>query len=119
MVKIYTYKNCGSCKKAISWLKENSIPFEQVAIREVPPSIEELTQARQSFSTIRKLFNTSGVDYRTQNLKEKLEELSESDAIALLHSNGNLVKRPFCVQENIYLVGFKADEWASVFELEE
>ena len=40
--------------------------------------------------------------------------MSEDDQIALLATNGMLVKRPLVVGENFVLTGFKPDMWASV-----
>lgn len=111
-MKIYTYKNCGSCKKATKWLSEKGIQFEEIAIRETPPTEKELSwMLAQQENKLGKLFNTSGRDYREQGLKDKLPELSSEDAFALLQSNGNLVKRPFVVAEQGGLVGFKESVW--------
>lgn len=109
---IYTLKTCDSCRKATKWLRENEIPFEEIAIREQPPSLAELERALADLDgEIRKLFNTSGRDYRTLDLKEKLPALSDQDALTLLASNGNLIKRPFVSSKNTTLVGFKEDLW--------
>ena len=105
---IYTLKTCDTCRKATKWLKENNIPFREIPIRETPPSKEDLLRALADLNgDVRKLFNTSGQDYRSLNLKEKLPTLSEDEAIALLASNGNLIKRPFLISENSTQVGFK------------
>jgi arsenate reductase (glutaredoxin) len=114
-VEIYTLKTCDSCRKATKWLKENDIPFTEIPIRETPPSKAELTRAIKATGDIKKLFNTSGQDYRSLNLKEKLPTLSETEAISLLASNGNLIKRPFLISKDSILVGFKADIWADSF----
>lgn len=105
---IYTLKTCDTCRKATKWLRENEIEFTEIPIRETPPSEAELRRALSDIGgDIRKLFNTSGQDYRALNLKVKLPSLSEDEAIALLASNGNLIKRPFLVDEHRTLVGFK------------
>ena len=111
-MRVYTYKNCGSCKKAIKWLESRGVSFEEVAIRETPPTEEELRRMLgYRNGEIRKLFNTTGVDYRELQLKNKLSEMSESEAIALLASRGNLVKRPFLLGSSYGLVGFKEEVW--------
>lgn len=111
-VEIYTLKTCDSCRKANKWLRENEIPFEEIPIREHRPSVKDLERALADLNgEIRKLFNTSGQDYRALNLKEKLPELSEKEALSLLASNGNLIKRPFLISEKITLVGFNAQTW--------
>lgn len=114
-MKIYTLKTCDSCRKATKWLRENNIPFEEIHIRETPPSAEELRRALADHKgEIRKLFNTSGQDYRSLNLKEKLATLSADEAIALLASCGNLIKRPFLITENQTKSGFSEESWKSL-----
>lgn len=113
MIQIYTLKTCDSCRKATKWLIENHIPFQEIAIRETPPSLANLKLALADLDgDIRKLFNTSGQDYRALNLKEKLPTLSKKEALDLLASNGNLIKRPFLISGKISLVGFDASSWS-------
>lgn len=112
MLTIYAYKNCDSCRKALKWLKENGVAHEVKAIRETPPTPAELDKAITAFGgDLRPLFNTSGGDYRELNLKDRLPTMSPSEAIDLLSKNGNLVKRPFLISDNIVLTGFKEDRW--------
>lgn len=112
MLKVYTYKNCGSCKKATKWLSAQGLAFEECPIRETPPTLDELKQQLSyQGGVLRKLFNTAGGDYRELNLKETLAEMSEPAALELLAGRGNLVKRPFLLGESFGLVGFKQDEW--------
>jgi len=115
MLKVYAYQGCSTCRNAIKWLKLHSIPFEEIAIRETPPSLQELQSAAKS-RELRALFNVSGQDYRALGLKDRLPEMSSSDALELLRQNGNLVKRPFVVkaEADVYLVGFKEEEWGRV-----
>ncbi len=111
-MRVYTYKNCGSCKKAIKWLDSRGVAFEEVPIRETPPTEKELSRMLGfQNGEIRKLFNTAGGDYRELQLKDKLPGMAESEAIALLASRGNLVKRPFLLSRDYGLVGFKEDVW--------
>jgi len=110
---IYTYKNCSTCKKATKWLNGQGIDFEERPIRETPPSAVELkTMLAHQDGELRKLFNTAGGDYRELNLKDKLPSMSEAEAIELLASRGNLVKRPFLLGSDCGLVGFKEAEWS-------
>jgi arsenate reductase (glutaredoxin) len=110
--KIYTLKTCDSCRKATNWLTDNQIPFQEIPIRENPPATLELSLALDNFSgDIRKLFNTSGQDYRNLNLKDKLPTLSPQQALQLLSSNGNLIKRPFLISNDITLIGFNPENW--------
>ena len=111
-MKIYTYKNCGSCKKATQWLDTQGISYDERPIRESPPSVNELKQMLDSQEgDLRKLFNTAGGDYRELDMKLKLPKMSQAEALNLLSSRGNLVKRPFLLGDSFGLVGFKEDLW--------
>jgi len=115
ILKAYTYAGCGTCKKAVRFLRDRGVAFEEIPIREHPPTVAELKGALQAFNgEIRRLFNTSGRDYKEMELSKKLPALSESAALALLAGNGNLVKRPFVVTDSGYLVGFKESEWENL-----
>lgn len=111
---VYTYSNCDTCRRAVKWLRSHDLPFTERPIRETPPGPRELkTMLAACNGELRRLFNTSGRDYREQKLGEKLGTLGETEAYALLAGNGNLVKRPFLIGENVALVGFDEDAWAS------
>ena len=117
MIRVYSYKGCDSCRKALKWLKEREIDFEVVPIRETPPSRSELAAMLAVFDgNTKKLFNSSGKDYRDMKLSEKLRSMSEAEAFDLLSSNGNLVKRPFMISGDRGLVGFNEDSWTLFFE---
>lgn len=112
-LRIYTYANCSTCRKAVKWLDAHGLPYEEIAIRETPPTTAELrTILAAQGGELRKLFNTSGRDYRELKLGEKLAALSEADALRLLAGNGNLVKRPFLLgSTGVALVGFAEPAW--------
>ena len=112
-MKVFTYKSCSTCRKATKWLNDQGIVFEEIAIRETPPSIPELRQMlTYQGDELRKLFNTAGGDYRELNMKDKLPVMSVDEALELLASRGNLVKRPFLLGNGVGLVGFKDTDWA-------
>jgi len=114
-MKIYTYAKCDSCRKAVKWLKENGKTFEEIPIRDQPPSPDELTRMLSYYKgDLRLLFNTSGQDYRALGIKDTLPGLTEAEALALLAENGNLIKRPFLLSGEIGLVGFKPENWAEI-----
>lgn len=114
MCLIYVYQNCSTCRDAIKWLKANGIPHQSKPIRETPPTPAELNTALLACAgDLRKLFNTSGQDYRALGLKDQLPLMSEAAAIELLSSHGNLVKRPFLIHGSTVLLGFKKEVWAS------
>lgn len=114
MLKLYTLSNCDSCRAATKWLRAQGIAFEERAIRETPPTAAELRTMLAAYNgEVRKLFNTSGRDYRDQKLGEKLPSLAPAAALALLAGNGNLVKRPFLIGPGTAIVGFDAAVWAA------
>ena len=106
------YPACSTCQKAKKWLTENNIEYTNRLIVENNPIVEELKAwIPLSGLPVKKFFNTSGLVYKELNLKEKLTTMSEEEQIALLATNGKLVKRPLVVTDNFVLVGFKPDEW--------
>ncbi|MEO7414809.1 MAG: Spx/MgsR family RNA polymerase-binding regulatory protein [Opitutaceae bacterium] len=113
MLKVYTYANCDTCRRAVKWLRARDLGFEERAIRETPPSLTELkTMLTTQKGDLRKLFNTAGRDYRELKLGEKLPAMSPASALGLLSGNGNLVKRPFLLGEGVGLVGFDDAVWS-------
>jgi arsenate reductase len=111
MLTVYAYKGCDTCRKALKFLAEKKITHEVVPIRERPPTIDELRRMLAIYGDVRKLFNTSGQDYKALALKDKLPQMSVEDALSLLHQNGNLVRRPFVLTAAGGLIGFKEEEW--------
>ena len=117
-LKIYSYKNCSTCKNAIKYLDKRSIKTAVVDITETPPKKSELKAMLGVYEgNIKKLFNTSGQVYREMGLTDKLADMSANDAIELLSKNGKLIKRPFLMNGSEPLaVGFKEDEWKKVLK---
>ena len=112
MIKVYAYSGCSTCKSALKFLKDRKVAHEVLAIRETPTTKAELKRMLAVYEgNLKKLFNTSGQDYRTMGLGEKLDAMSVDEALTLLSANGNLVKRPFVLTKDGGMVGFKADEW--------
>lgn len=112
MLKVYEYKNCGTCKKALKYLEAQGIDYKAIPIRETPPKKTELKKMLGFLDgEIKKLFNTSGQDYRAMGLKDKVANMTEKEAFELLSQNGNLVKRPFLLSDNWGTVGFKEELW--------
>jgi len=111
-LKVYTLANCDTCRQAVKWLRAEGVSFEERAIRETPPSAAELrAMLAAKAGAVRKLFNTAGRDYRDLKLGEKLDAMSEAEALALLAGNGNLVKRPFAIGPGVALTGFDEAAW--------
>lgn len=115
-MKIYSYSGCDTCRKALKWLSENGLSAEVLPIRETPPSMEELRTALAATGSIRKLFNTSGGDYKELGMKDRLPTLSDEEALELLATRGNLIKRPFVLHGKGALVGFDAQAWSAVLK---
>jgi arsenate reductase len=115
---VYTHANCDTCRKAVKWLRAEGIPFVEKPIRETPPSVAELkAMLAAQGGELRKLFNTSGVDYRAQGLGEKLPTMTEAAALKLLAGSGNLVKRPFLLRpDGVGLVGFNEAAWVTALK---
>jgi arsenate reductase len=112
MLKIYTYKNCSTCRKATAHLARAGKAFEEVPIRETPPTVAELKRMLAAVGgEVKALFNRSGQDYRALNLKDRLPTLSEAEALRLLAGNGNLVRRPFAFIGRNGVVGYDAKSW--------
>lgn len=110
---ILCYPRCTTCKKALKWLEEQQIPYTLRDIREENPSLEELRDWHgKSGLPLKKFFNTSGQAYRAMELSKKLPAMPEEEQLALLASDGMLVKRPMVVLEDRVLVGFKEADWA-------
>ena len=111
---VYTLKQCSTCQEATAWLRKQKIAFEERAIRETPPTRAELRRMlAQQGGELRRLFNTSGIEYRAQGLAAKLPALATDDALALLAGNGSLVKRPFVLGADVGLVGWDEAKWAA------
>ena len=106
------YPPCTTCKKAKKWLDDNGISYEDRHIKENNPSYEELKAwYEKSGLSLKKFFNTSGIQYRALELKDKLPGMSEEEQLQLLATDGMLVKRPLVVTETAVLTGFKAEDW--------
>lgn len=106
------YPKCGTCQKAKKWLDENGKKYEIRDIKEEKPTIKELTEwYKKSGVPLKKFFNTSGLLYKSLELKDKLPEMSEEEQLKLLATDGMLVKRPILLDGEKVLVGFKEAEW--------
>lgn len=106
------YDRCSTCKKAEKWLIAHDIAYTKRPIKEDNPTVEELKDFKErSGLPLKRFFNTSGALYRSQNIKDKLKDMSEEEQFALLASDGMMVKRPIFVTDQGVLVGFKEAEW--------
>lgn len=112
MLKFLCYSKCSTCQKARKWLEEQGIPYELRDIKLENPTVEELEKwYRISGQPLRKFFNTSGLMYRSLELKTKLPTMTEEEMLALLATDGMLVKRPLVVGDDFVLLGFRQAQW--------
>ena len=113
MLKFICYPKCTTCRKAQKWLDDNGIEYELRDIKEDNPKFSELEQwYKISGLPLKRFFNTSGLLYKSMELKDKLPSMSEEEQLKLLSSDGMLVKRPIIVGDDKVLVGFKESEWS-------
>lgn len=106
------YPKCSTCQKAKKFLDENKIKYQDRNIKTENPSVSELKEWYQkSGLELKKFFNTSGLVYKSLNLKEKLKEMTEEETLEILASDGMLVKRPMIINGDKILIGFKEAEW--------
>lgn len=106
------YPKCSTCQKAKKWLDENGFQYQDRHIKEQNPTLEELKEwYEKSGLPLKRFLNTSGLLYKSMNLKDKLPSMSEEEQLALLASDGMLVKRPIIVCDNLILTGFREKEW--------
>ena len=117
MLKFICYPKCTTCQRAKKWLDDNKIEYEFRDIKSENPTLEELTEwYKKSGLPIKKFFNTSGLLYKSLELKNKLPEMTDDDALKLLSTDGMLVKRPLLISDDFVLVGFKEAEWEAAIK---
>ena len=115
MVTFICYPKCTTCKKAQAWLEEKGIEYTLRNIKEENPTQDELRAwYKMSGQELKKFFNTSGLLYKSMELKSKLPSMTEDEMIELLSTDGMLVKRPLLITEDNVLIGFKEPQWAEV-----
>ena len=109
---VLVYRKCSTCQKALKWLEDNHVAFDERPIKEENPTYEELKAWHQmSGLPLKKFFNTSGLIYKDLGLKDKLPTMSEDEQLQLLATDGMLVKRPLVIGDGFVLTGFREKEW--------
>lgn len=112
MYTIYCYSKCNTCKKALKYLEKKEIKYQTIDLSKESIDIKKLTTFYKSGKyPLKKFFNTSGLIYKNMGLKDKLKEMSEKDALNLLSKEGMLLKRPFLISKDKFVIGFKEEEW--------
>lgn len=113
MIRFICYPKCTTCQKAQRWLEEKKVKHGLRDIKLDNPTAEELAAWwKTSGLPLKKFFNTSGLLYKSLDLKSKLPLMSDDEMLQLLATDGMLVKRPLLVGDGFVLVGFKESEWA-------
>ena len=119
MIEFICYPKCTTCQKAKKWLDDNKIEYIFRDIKENNPSFEELTVwYKVSGLPLKKFFNTSGLLYKSMELKDRLPTMSEEEQLKLLVTDGMLVKRPLVIGKDFVLVGFKESEWSEKLQFQ-
>ena len=112
MIEFVCYPKCTTCQKAKKWLDDNKVEYKIRDIKEYNPSFDELSVwHKTSGLTLKKFFNTSGLLYKSMELKDKIPTMSEEEQLKLLATDGMLVKRPIVIGKDFVLMGFKENEW--------
>jgi arsenate reductase len=119
-IKVYEYKTCSTCIKALKFLDQKGVKYERLPIVDQPPTLTELkrmlTFLKASDGSFKNLFNTSGVQYRELGIADQIKAgMSEGEALKLLSQNGKLIKRPFALSDKTGTVGFKEEVWKKLF----
>lgn len=118
MLNFICYPKCTTCQKAKKWLDDHNIAYELRDIKQERPTLAELTAWYQkSGLPLKRFFNTSGLLYKSLDLKNKLPHMTEQEMLNLLSTDGMLVKRPLLISEDFVLVGFKETEWRAKFNM--
>ncbi|WP_107839154.1 arsenate reductase family protein [Metasolibacillus meyeri] len=111
-IRFYQYPKCSTCKKAQKWLDDQHIAYESIHIVEETPTKEQLQAIYEASGLpLKKFFNTSGMKYKELGLKDKLPEMSEEEQLALLASDGMLIKRPLTTDGQKVTLGFKESDF--------
>ncbi len=115
MLKFICYPKCTTCQKAQKWLDDNGIEYELRDIKLDNPKLDELSAwYKKSGLPLKRFFNTSGLLYKSLDLKNKIPYMTEDKMLALLSTDGMLVKRPLLIGDSFVLVGFKESEWSTL-----
>ena len=117
MIKFICYPKCTTCQRAKKWLDDNNIEYELRDIKLDNPTLDELVEwYKKSGLPLKKFFNTSGLLYKSLDLKNKLPAMTEDEMLKLLSTDGMLVKRPIIIGAEFVLVGFKEADWNAILK---
>ena len=115
MLKFICYPKCTTCQRAKKWLDDNGIEYDLRDIKLDKPTLDELTEWHKiSGLPLKKFFNTSGLLYKSLDLKNKIPNMTDSEMLSLLSTDGMLVKRPLLIGDDFVFVGFKEGQWEEI-----
>lgn len=116
MKTIYIHPKCSTCLKAKKWLDQEGIPYKVEDIREVRPDLETMRAIKEAnHLTVKNMFNTSGELYKEMGLKDKLDDLTDDQALEILLSDGMLIRRPLLVDGTKATFGFKEETYSKLW----
>ena len=119
-MKFYCYKKCSTCKKAAVFLRSKKIQFDEIDYTEYPLSKEQLREYwKTSGAKLNTFFNTSGLLYRSMDMKSRLPAMSNDEKITILSRNPMLIKRPVLILPDTVLVGFNENKWDDILQNKE
>ncbi len=112
MLTFLCYPKCTTCQKAKKWLDDNNVEYVLRDIKADNPTFEEIEKWHSiSNEPVKKFFNTSGLLYKSLELKDKLPQMNAYEQYKLLSTDGMLVKRPLLIGDDFVLIGFKQNQW--------
>lgn len=114
-MKFYGYQKCSTCRDAMKWLDDHGVSYTFVPVIEKTPTQAEFKKALAAGFTVRNLYNTSGIQYRKEGMKAKLDAMTDAQALKTLGTNGYFVKRPFAIDGAAVTVGFKPEKYAAAW----
>lgn len=121
-VEVFHYAGCGTCKKALAWLRSQGVDFDAVDLVVTPPSVAQLDEIlAASGAAVRKLFNVTGLVYRGEGWAEKSADMTQAQILEALSGNGRLIKRPLLLVRSgngavTARIGFRENEWRAALE---
>jgi arsenate reductase len=104
-LQVYGIPNCGTCKKAFSWLENNDVEYEFINTKENPPTAKMIQDWVEALG-FKPMRNTSGQSYRS--LGSEKDGWTDAQWVEAFAKDVMLLKRPLFVKDGkAVLVGFK------------
>lgn len=108
VIQVYGIPNCGTCKKALTWLDNRGVEYEFVNTKDHPPT-KKVVQAWVEALGAKPMRNTSGQSYRA--LGSQKDDWIDAQWVEAFANDAMLLKRPLFVKDGAaVLVGFRDSE---------